>query len=57
VPAMVLDVKRGADCVIVGLVIIGETCVAANATVAVKLSTAAHVKSSVRFVFIANSPF
>ena len=49
---MVLGAKRGAD-----RVIIGEACMAADAAVVVKLSAAAHVKNSVRFVFISNSPF
>ena len=56
-PVMVLGAKRGADRIIAGRVIIGEECMAADATVAVKLSVAAPVKKSMRFVFIDNWGF
>jgi hypothetical protein len=51
---MLLGANRGAGRVIAGRVIIGEECVAADATVALKLSAAAPIKKSMRFVFIDN---
>jgi hypothetical protein len=54
---MVLGAKRGAGRVIAGRVIIGEECMAADATVVVKLSAATPIKKSMRFVFINNSDF
>jgi hypothetical protein len=51
---MVLGAKRDAGRVIAGRVIIGEECMAADATVAVKLSVAAPIKRNMRFVFIDN---
>jgi len=54
---MVLGANRGAARVIAGRVIIGEECRAADARVALKLSAAAPIKKSMRFVFIENWPF
>jgi len=49
---MVLGANRGAGRVIADRVIIGEGCMAADAGVALKLSAAAPIKKSMRFVFI-----
>jgi hypothetical protein len=54
---MVLGANRGAGRIIAGRVIIREECMAADATVAVKLSAAVPIKKSMRFVFIDNWPF
>ena len=53
-PVMVLGEKCGADRVIAGRDIIGEPCMAADATVPVKLSAAKPIKKNMRFVFIDN---
>ena len=57
VSVMVLGAKRGAGRVIAGRDIIGEACMAADATVAVKLSAARLIKQNMRFVFIDNLAF
>jgi hypothetical protein len=51
---MVLGAKRGAGRVTADRVIICEACVAADARVVFKLSTAATIKRNMRFVFIDN---
>jgi len=51
---MVLGEKCGADRVIAGRDIIGEPCMAADATVPVKLSAARPIKQKMHFVFIHN---
>jgi len=51
---MVLGAKRGAGRAIAGRDIIGEECMAADATVPVKLSAAKPIKQNMRFVFIDN---
>ena len=56
-PVMVLDVKRGAGCVIVDRAIIGAVAAAAEATVVAKLSAATQAKNTMRFIFIYISPF
>ena len=53
-PVMVLGAKCGAGRVIAGRDIIGEACMAADATVPVKLSAARPIKQNMRFVFIHN---
>ena len=49
---MVLGAKRGAGRAIPSRDIIGEECMAADATVPVKLSAAKPIKQNMRFVFI-----
>ena len=56
-PVIVLDVKRGAGRAVADRVIIGELAVAADVTVVVKLSAAAPINGSMRFVFIGNLTF
>jgi len=51
---MELGAKRAAGRVIAGRDIIGEPCIAADATVPVKLSAAKPIKKNMRFVFIDN---
>ena len=55
-PVIVLDVKRGAGRAVADRVIIGELAVAADVLVVVKLSAAAPISGSMRFVFICISP-
>ena len=49
---MVLDVNRGAGCVIVDRAIIGAVAVAVDVTIVLKLSAAAQAKNIMRFTFI-----
>ena len=57
-PVMALfGANRGAGRVIAGREIIGEECMAANATVPVKISVARPIKQNMRFVFIDNLAF
>lgn len=49
---MAVGAKRAAGRIIVERVIIGNLAVAADATVVVKLSAAALINNSMRFVFI-----
>ena len=56
-PVMVLGAKREAGRVIVDRVIVGEACMAADAMLVVKLSTATPTKRNMRVVFIDNCTF
>jgi hypothetical protein len=54
---MLLGAKRGAGRVIAGRPIIGEPCIAADATGELKVSAATQANKSICFVFIANFRF
>jgi hypothetical protein len=56
-PVIVRDVKPGAGRAVADRVIIGELVVAAAVTVVIKLSAAAPISGSMRFVFIGKFAF